>query len=457
MSLIGCINGCPKTDTTVDHGLPASIDAEKSVLGGILVDNQHLPQAQALLMPDDFAIDSHRRIFAAMLDLAAEASTVDVVTLSNKLAQLGQMQAIGGVAYLSSLTDGMPRRVSIEHWVKIVHEKARRRRLIHLCSCAVSQAVGGADATSACIAQVQEGLLELEAGNEQQPIAHVKKYSAAVMDELLEQRARGKNVVLGKPLGIAELDTFTTGMREGELWLLAGRPGEGKSVLAAQAMAANCSAGRAVGVFSPELTKEQLLRRILVQRSGTEAWKLRKAGYLTDPDVADLRATMETIAEWPLYVDDSSAIEIGQLAARARLMKQRHKIELLVVDYVQLITAKGKDERAQVSRISKVLTQIAKDVVPVLALSQMPRPERREKNSLNRRPTKYDLKESSALEQDASTVLLIFREVDTEHHLPTGNDELLIAKQRHGELGVVPVTFLKDRLMYVSRLDDHRD
>ena len=429
-----------------EHVLPVDLAAERTVLGAILLDPEAYPEISATLVPDDFYNAANRAIFASMIDLGSSGGALDLVAVAGALGP--KLKDVGGAAYLSSLTDGAARRSSLRHHLETVKDHARRRELIHAMVRGSSRAAEPGATASSCVAEVEDSLLSIQAEIQKAPVKHVSECSGPAYGHLMNLRASNRELI-GLTTGVDSLDYMTTGIRAGELWVLAGRPGWGKSALAVQAVVANCAKGIPVALFTPEMTREQALNRIWCQASGIEYYRFRKPRSMDESQVRRLQVTVAAVDKWPLFIDDSSGPSPKEVLARARLLAKREKIQLVVVDYLQLLRGTGRDLREQVSGISRSLASLAKDTVPVLALSQMPRP--RDRQELRHRPTIYDLKESGSLEQDASTVLLLYRPTDKETTMFTGEDEVIIGKQRNGEPGLNLVTFVKDSLKFVPR------
>jgi len=430
---------------TQSYITPTCIEAERSVLGAILLDNECYFQAAASIRPDYFLLDSHRRIYAAMLELDVDGKPFDYVTLTEKLVARKELDAIGGVAYLASLTDGFPRVSNIRHYVDLIREKARLRQIIHTCDATINRAASPDAVPAECEDDLEEALLRIRSQDASGSVQHVSEFAEESYQQLMKL-SESADELIGYSTGIETVDSKTTGIRKHQLWMVGGRTGEGKSCIASQIIVANACKGVPVLLFTPEMSREQVLERLWVQVSGVPAWKFTKPQLMGRTDRELVRNAKDQVFRWPLLVDDSSSISAQEISARARLHAKQDGVQLVVVDYVQLIEARGKDERERVSAVSRCLRSVAKDIAPVVALSQMPRP----KDDLNRWPTKYDLKESGSLENDASTILMIFRKVD-EKSLPTGEDFIVIPKQRHGPTGFAPVTFDDDRLLYKPR------
>ena len=431
-------------DLSLDRGLPAALDAERAILGAIMQDNTLQYEALAKLKAEHFFLDAHRRIYAVSASLADRGRPIDIVTLNQELTDCRELEAVGGAGYLASLTDGVPRRSSIEHYIRIVREKATARNLIHLGNSMVSQALEQTTTVAEMLNWIEDGVLGERAESESSnAVEHVKDFAAEAIENF-NQRCDKWDDAIPFPFGVENLDRFTGGING--MTVLAGRTGEGKSCVATQCAYANASAGTGVVIFSPEMTKEQVLMRIVAQTSGVPAWRFKNPNMMGRTERTAVRDTFDKITKLPIYVDGTSSISAQEIAARARLAHRRNKVGLCVVDYVQLLEAKGRDLRTEVSNSSRHLRALAKDVMPVLALSQMPRPQQ----DLNKWPTKYDLKESGSLENDSSQVVIIRREIG-DHNLPNGVDHMCIVKNRSGSIGVEPVFWDENSLTYKPR------
>ena len=375
--------------------------------------------------------------------------SADFVTVGHALAKQGLLESLGGRAYLASLTEGLIRRKSVRDYVELVREAAQIRRLVDLTE-RVSNAglIPSADLQS-LLAEAEEGLLEIRAGGFRAAGSDVRASLVPLMDRMRRERTR-KGALLGLPSGVDSLDAMTRGMQPGEVTVVGARSGIGKSSLMTQAAVANCQFQVPVMIFSIEMSREQSIRRILAAISGVAFPRVRDPRYANDVDMEALTRAGEAIASWPLHIVDDSSISIEKLAARARLAIRRDGVKLVCVDYAQIVSASGRDERLRVAAVSRGMTRLAKDEgIPVMLLSQLARPDR---SSPNRRPAMSDLRESSQLENDAHSIVLLHREWDDESKALSSDGELIIAKQRSGETGVLPVTFDRRSLFFQKRV-----
>ena len=433
--------------TLPDRALPSALDAERALLGAILKNNECLAEIVALVTPSDFSVDAHRVIARRMWELWEAGKPIEEITLANAMTERSELQSVGGVAYLTSLTDGLVRRTSVKEYAEIIRDKARLRELLHACELGQSIVLANHDPVSECLSRVQDALLSIEAATHRQSAFHIAQVTGEVfagVERLRQHRAE----LVGLTTGIEALDLATTGIRAGEFWVVGGRPGEGKSSIAIKALLDSARHNIPVALFSPEMGRDQVLTRMWSQYGEIPFGKLRNPARLTETEYQQLRQVMFEVGRLPIYIDDSGSLSIREIVARARLLVKRQNVRLIVVDYLQLVSAEGRDERQRISIISNSLRELAKEGVPILALSQLTRPR---DGNLNRHPTKFDLKESGALEADAHTVLLIFRRVDETTLLPTGEDEIIIAKQRNGPLSIEPARLDEQYLFFRER------
>jgi replicative DNA helicase len=417
--------------------MPANQEVERSILGSILLNDALYDEASSAgLVAEDFALDSHRRIFRGMYSLAESSRPIDMITLIEELDRHKDLQAIGDVGYVSSLLDGVPDRSSIRHYVRIVKEGAARRKLIHACN-ATEKGLHDQSTSGDAIEYLTEQILQIQTGSDEAPAYRVIEFSDPAYAEWL-RLADSTSDLIGLSTGIGALDLATTGIREGERWVYTGRTGDGKTNLALQTVAENCREGIPVAMFSIEMKKEALLQRLWASEALVDYNHIRFPRYLPPDTKKKIEQAMVEVAKWPLFIVEESAISLSKLVAKARLLMRHEKVKLNVVDYVQLVSTAGKDERERLTKISHGLMALAKDSgVPVIELSQLSRPK---EGNENQRPTIYNLKESGSIEQDADVVVLIYRPVD-DRKLKTGEDELIVGKQRGGVTSVEKVRF----------------
>src|SRR5580698_7347623 len=442
-------------DLRLDQGLPANVDSEKTILGAILLDNAAHAEAAEKLESEDFSLDSHRRIFQRMSELIDSERAVDIVTLANELARFKEVEAVGGVAYLASLTEGLPRRPVIEEYVRIVKDKSLLRKLMLICSAAIARAADQGETALEVIGAAEADLLKVSekgVGQGFQPLYQIVQNSFGSIDNLYKQSRE----VTGLATNFIEFDRMTSGLQKGELIIIAARPSMGKTALAiniAQNAAINSKA--VVAVFSLEMSKESLLRRMLASQAWVDQRKLQ-TGFLGRDDQDKLRRALEDLVESKVFIDDTPGISLAEMRAKTRRLKQANggQLDLIVVDYLQLMSASlpsqgGKrfENRTQeVSAISRGLKALAKEMeVPVIALSQLSRAS--ERRGDDKKPLLSDLRESGSIEQDADVVAFIHRESyynrDEEmSESDKAKSEIIIAKQRNGPTGTVHLNFI---------------
>ena len=437
------------------QALPANIEAERSILGAILLDNLSYNQAAEHLKPEDFLLDSHRRIYSRMVDLSDSSRSIDLITLAEELGRHSELESIGGAAYITSLLDGVPDRPSIEHYIKIVRDKSLLRGLIHTATAAIARASEQSDPAEEILNDTEAQIFQLSEkriGRGFMGVQEIVRESFGSVDALLQ---RGRRIA-GIETHYADLDEKTSGLQKSDLVIIAGRPSMGKTSFAMN-IAENVAIedAKTVAVFSLEMSKEALLQRMLCSVARVDAHKFR-TGSLWQDDIRKIAQALEKLSQAPIFVDDSPGITVSEMRAKARRLQQsKGALDLVVVDYLQLMSGGGRryENRTQeVSAISRGLKALAKELqVPVVALSQLSRaPESR--GSGDHRPQLADLRESGSIEQDADLVAFIFRE---EVYKPDDPDldgiaEVIIRKQRNGPTGTVKMAFLKSSTRFES-------
>lgn len=421
-----------------------TVSAERSLLGSILLDNRHYDETAETLRSEDFAVDSHRRIYRRMGEMLAAARGVDTVTLLEELARHVEVDCVGGAAYVASLTEGVPRRPHVADYVRIVDQDAKRRRSRDAFAGMLAQAEDPGEDVDEILARGISRMLELQSVKDEPATAAA---IVPLLDRMKQEHIR-KSELLGLPTGLDSLDRLTRGLQPSELTVLGARSGVGKSAFMIQATIANCKAGNRVLMFSLEMTQEQILRRILASVAGVPFCSVRDTKWASDNDMAKLQYAASVVAEWPLEIDPSGAIHVDQLTAKARHAIRRNAVKLVCVDYAQIVPADGRDERLRVAAVSRGVTRLAKDEgIPVLLLSQLSRPD---KANANRRPRLSDLRETSQLENDANVAVLLHRPLDDEEQ-PGSDAELIVAKQRSGATGIFPLEFNQRSLTFEER------
>jgi replicative DNA helicase len=456
--------------TGFDAGLPANIDAEKTILGAILLDNASHSEASEKIDADDFSLDSHRRIFLRMTDLMNSQRPVDIVTLAEELARNKEVESVGGVAYLASLTEGLPRRPVIEEYIRIVKDKSLLRRLMMICSAAIARAADQAETALEVIGAAETQLLEVSQkgiSNGFQSLEQIVASSFGSIDNLYSAGAR---LVTGLATGFKDLDEKTSGLQKGELIIIAARPSMGKTALAINiCQNAAVQNGALVAVFSLEMSKESLLRRMLASQAWVDQRKLQQ-GFLNGEDIRKLQKALSDLVESRMFIDDTAGVSLAEMRAKARRLKQTAgRLDLVMVDYLQLMSAtlpsaggKRYENRTQeVSAISRGLKALAKELdVPVVALSQLSRAS--EKRGDDKRPMLSDLRESGSIEQDADVVAFIHREGyynrdEAQAEADKADSEIIIAKQRNGPTGTVHLNFISKYTLFFDKDQAHEN
>ena len=434
-----------------DQERPTSVHAEMTILGAMLVEPVAIIDATMLLKTDDFALDSHRRIYAAMLQLVELGHGVDIVTVTDHLNKKKELDSVGGLPYLASLSEGLPRKLSIESYVRIVRDKSLMRQLLSVCDMGMIEASDQSREALDVLNQVTGRLTEISehaVTGGFSDITAIVKDSFGSIDALYEQ---GREVT-GLATHYVEFDRMTSGLQESELIIIAARPSMGKTAWAINiAENAAVRSGKVVAVFSLEMSKASLLRRMLASQALVNS-KAIQTGMLMRDDRAKLIQGLEKLMESKIYIDDTPGITLAEMRAKARRLKQQQgQLDLIVIDYLQLMTgassnARGFENRTQeVSAISRGLKALAKEMkVPVVALSQLSRAS--EQRGGDKKPLLSDLRESGSIEQDADVVCFIHREeyYDRENEDLKGKAEIIIAKQRNGPTGVVNLAYLAD-------------
>jgi replicative DNA helicase len=433
--------------------VPQNLEAERALLGSILLDNSALNLALEGVGKDDFFSEAHRITFDKMIAISERNRTIDLVTLSEELSKDGQIEKVGGAAFLAGLTDGVPvgASVAVSEYSRIVREKSILRRLINASHNVISRCLEGTDDPDTLIDLAQSQVFEIAEQKVQSGFINIRdivRSSFGTIDVLFERGQR----VTGIETGIVDLDSMTSGLQPGELVVVAARPSLGKTALALNIAAhAAIKNQKTVGLFSLEMSKESLVIRLLCAEAEADSHRLR-SGFANREDWKRLTLALGRLAEAPLLIEDMPALSIMQIRTKARRLKMEKGLDLVIVDYLQLVSGQGRFENRtqEVSYISRGLKSIAKELkVPVLALSQLSRaPEQRPGHG---RPQLSDLRESGSIEQDADVVIFIYRErrpadeteEDGEAERRGIEMKLIVGKQRNGPTGDVPVVFMK--------------
>ncbi|MFH1857959.1 MAG: replicative DNA helicase [Candidatus Omnitrophota bacterium] len=434
-------------DLLLDRVPPQNIEAEMALLGSMLLEEDAIGQVIETIQENSFYKDAHKRIFSAILQIYQQGHSVDLVTLTDRLKKEGSLEEVGNVSYLTSLASFVPTAANVEHYARIVREKHILRSLIQTATQIATASYEGSEEASLLLDKAESMIFDIAlhgAAKTFTPIKELVRDSFETIETLYQRKVH----VTGAATGFSDLDAQTAGLQPSELIVLAGRPSMGKSSLAmciAEHVALEEKKG--VAIFSLEMSKEHLVLRMLCSHARVEIQKVR-TGFVPEKAWPDLSTAAGRLAEAPIFIDDSPDISALELRSRARRLKARFDIQMIVVDYLQLMRSHMRSDNRQqeISEISRSLKALARELsIPVLAVSQLSRaPERRE----DFRPRLSDLRESGAIEQDADLVLLLFRE-DYYKTLPLedpnrGTAELIIAKQRNGPTDTLRLAFLKE-------------
>ncbi len=439
---------------SLERTLPHNVDAEKSVLGAILVNNENYYRVLENLRPEDFYLDAHRVIYRQMVELIGRSRAVDLITIQEELVRASQLESAGGITYLASLLEGIPHLVNIEHYIEIIREKSLMRQLINAANKVMAECYDQAEPAEEILDRAEQTLFSLSEKRIKTGFVSVRELELPAT-RLLEKLYTEREMITGVATGFRDLDRLTSGLQPSDLIILAARPSMGKTALClnvAQQVALHKQLP--VGMFSLEMSKEQLLMRMLCAEARVDAHKVR-TGYLGKEDFRKLIDALGRTTQAPMFIDDSSSLTVMEMRAKCRRLKAEHGLSLIIVDYLQLMSGYGRVENRtqEISGISRGLKALAKELnVPVIALSQLSRaPEQRQGDH---KPQLSDLRESGSIEQDADLVMFIYRE---EVYKPSeenaGLAELIISKQRNGPTGVVKLAFLREYTRFETLLD----
>jgi replicative DNA helicase len=429
------------------EGMPVALDCERAILGAILLDNRTFFQT-ATLTAEDFSLDSHRKIFRHISALAEEGQGIDFQTLTLRLSDHRDLEGVGGVVYVTNLTDGLPRVKNIEQYVKAVRDKARARTLLALCQTS-SAKIQEQEPADEVLAEIQDQIIKLVHHGRAGRVPDIAEIATEFLEEIHHIRSMD-DACVGISTGLDDLDSVTTGFRPSEFYVFGARPGDGKTALMCQALRENCKAGRKCSAFSVEVKRTQIMQRLVAQESGISVFDMRDPRILTEGEMMRVTIAAAEVAKWPLLLEDSPRLDVKQLQAIARLHISQGA-QVIFVDFLQKLRATGRDRFEKVTAIADGLWELARSTdVPVVALSQL-----RRRQSPHEEPTMDDLRESGEIEQNAHAVFLLHRptEVVDDKRRHTGLDKIIIAKQRSGPAGTfVPVRFNGKLGMFEQRM-----
>lgn len=433
---------------------PNSTDIEEAVLGAMLLGQQAVNDAIDILHADSFYKIEHQKIFNAILQLFGNSETIDILSVTEKLRKNGDLDLIGGPAAVAKLTNRIASTAHIEYHARIIAEKYILRSLIGISSDVIKNSYDETKDVFEVLNEAEEGLFKITEGNLKKSYSGVKDLVTEAIAEI-EKASKNKDGVSGVPSGFTDLDRLTSGWQKSDMIVLAARPGMGKTAFVLS-LARNTAVqfNQGVAIFSLEMSSVQLTKRLMSMETGLPSEKLKK-GFTSEKDWNQLHENISNLAEAPIYIDDTPALSIFELRAKCRRLKMQHDIKLVIIDYLQLMTAgmKGGNREQEISMISRSIKEIAKEInVPIIALSQLSRSV--ETRGGDKRPMLSDLRESGAIEQDADMVCFIYRPeyyglIEDENGMPTeGTGEIIIAKHRNGSLDNVRLRFIKELIRF---------
>ncbi len=452
------MNGNMEEQMLYDRVPPQNLEAEQAVLGAILLETEALVASMERLKSEDFYSVAHQRIFDVMVSLNDDNEPIDLITLASRLQDLGQMEEVGGIIYLTKLANAVPTAANVEYYATIVEEKSLLRRLIRTATQIVSNGYATEDDVSVLLNDAEARIMELS--NRRSSTGFI-----SILDVLMEVFERveflfnNRGGVTGIPSGFVDLDRMTAGFQPNDLIIVAARPSVGKTAFAlnvAQNVAVRAS--ETVAIFSLEMSAAQLVQRIICAESNVDAQRMR-TGHLEGDDWEKLSMAIGALSEAQIYIDDTPGITVSDIRAKCRRLKKEKGLGMILIDYLQLIQGRGKageNRQQEVSEISRTLKQIARELeVPVIALSQLSRGvEQRQ----DKRPMMSDLRESGSIEQDADIVAFLYRDDYYDKESEKKNIiEIIIAKQRNGPVGTVELVFLKNFNKFVSLDRSHAE
>lgn len=426
------------------RSLPHNADAEKAVIGAILIENSHLSKVLSLITPEDFYIESHQKIMKKIVEMADKGKKVDLITLSEELENAGELKIVGGTSYMSSLLDGVPKSMNIDSYLNIIKEKALARRLI-LSSLKIAKSgmEGGGDPDE-LLDLAQHEIFDISEQRVKQGFIEIRKVMQETVDYIEALSKRGE-LISGIPTGFKDFDKRTSGLHNSEFIVIAGRPSMGKTAFAMN-IATNVAVkfGKKVGIFTLEMSKEHLCIRLLGSQAQVDIQRLQN-GYINQNEWDKIIMAQNVLSKADIFIDETPSLSILEMKAKGRRLKTERGLDILFIDYLQLMRggARFENRTQEISAISRAIKELAKELsIPVVAVSQLSRaPEKRERKGA--RPQLSDLRESGAIEQDADLVAFIYREEFYIKDTPKkGMAEIIIAKQRNGPTGTVELAFL---------------
>jgi len=433
----------------IDRLPPHNLEAEQSALGSILLDRDAIIRVETILRPEDFYQPAHGMIYQAMRDLYNRREPTDILTLSDELGRRNQLESVGGLAYLSSLIESVPTAVHVEYYSRIVERTSTQRRLIQAGAEVVSVGYREDLEIEDALDQAERSIFGVAQRRLTKEFQKIDEVLEGFFDRLGERREQ-RDALVGVPTGFSDLDKLTGGLQRSDLIILAARPGFGKSALALGfAYTAAVQHDRVVGVFSLEMPAEQLVQRLVAAETGVDSHRLRM-GHIEDNEWERVVRAFGRLSNSPMYVDDSGTLSIADVRTKARRLQAEHGLDLLIVDYLQLMQGKRSENRVQeIADISRGLKSLARELdVPVVALSQL---SRAIESRTGHRPQLSDLRESGSIEQDADIVMFIHREDKFDHESEKKNlAEVIVAKHRNGPIGSIPLRFFENNARFAD-------
>jgi len=425
---------------------PHNLEAEKTVLGGILVNNKNLNVVLSIISPEDFYKDAHKNIIQMIISLVDKGQPVDLLTLSEELRKAGSLEELGGASYLSSLMDGVPKSLNVEYHARIIKEKSLLRRLILSSAKIINSSYEQKEDADQLLNEAQRAIIEVAEQRIKPGFVSIGTLTEPTL-EIINVISQRKEAVTGVPTGFRDLDNLTSGFHNSEFIVIAGRPSMGKTALSLNiAHYVGIKTDYSVGFFSLEMAKEQVVIRLLCGEAQLDIKKVR-TGFIGERDFEKLKLGAEAFSKAKIFVDESPALTVMEMKAKARRLKMEQNLDILFIDYMQLMRTGGRFENRtqEMSYISRSLKELSKEMqIPVVGISQLSRaPERGRKEP---RPQLSDLRESGAIEQDADVVIFIYRR---ELYRPRdeslrGLAEINVAKQRNGPVGIINLAFIRE-------------
>ncbi|MFT6765390.1 MAG: replicative DNA helicase [Alteromonas naphthalenivorans] len=441
------------TERALGKRLPAALEAESALLGALLLNDDNVAQAIEVLTPDDFYVFAHRIIYEAIVTISQRTERLDIVTLQNELEKKDMLEKVGGLTYLLGLQENIPALGLVTQHSGIIKEKAILRELINSATDIITNCYNQEDQEiSNILDSAEKTIFQISNRRTEQNFVQLNIWLKKTFQHLSDIKSNSGGLT-GISSGFSVLDQMTSGFQKGDMVVLAGRPSMGKTVIGLNAAAHAAASGLSVGFFSLEMSAEQLTLRLLTSESTIAHQAIRNATISSDEWV-ELTNAAGRLAESKLFIDDTAGLDIMALRAKARKLKAQHGVDMIVIDYLQLLHSGKKHENRhqEVSEISRALKALAKELeIPIIALSQL---SRGVDSRMDKRPMLSDLRESGAIEQDADLIMFIYRDIvynpDTEN---PASAELIVGKQRNGPTGVVNLHFLKEIMKFEDAAD----